>query len=384
MKKTKTFNWTFLSLALVAMSVLLFASIFALPTSSAGAASTYAFSNELSVTVQNRDNQTLQPVSTETATLRYNNDEEKGDYSVQTYRWADVKNFVVSFDTSSLPNADSYSYSYSVSWTPAIITKGVADFTIEAAQTKELINETVEEDEDESAKEKIVKNLTFAIDNLQANSGERNFSASTVFAQNQDQDAGSSNYDLHGGWGLYIFSFNYNGSNTSAVFQILPTDVSALTEQPSVTVSEESSQEGMQSAYRFFLNSECQFINRDYIVWSIEGTGRDGLTYVLTPQDITDSSLEHALTTGAIYRNGPSYFFDTEVEGTWTAVCRIYDEDPGNAGAEPVYTIRSAQVSTSQGMAPNTIIWIVVGVAAAAAIIVGVVVGISIKKERVY
>ena len=375
MKKIKTFNWTFLSLALVAMSVLLFASIFALPTSSAGAASAYAFSNELRVTVQNRDNQTLQPVSTETATLRYNNEEE-ADYFVQTFNWADVRNFVVSFNTDSLVEANSYSYSYSVSWTPAIITDGVADFTIEAAQPRELINQTV------SAIDQIVSNLTFAIDNLLAGSGQNSFTASTVFAQTQD--AGSSSYDLHGGWGLYIFSFNCNDSYTSAVFQILPTDVSALTEQPSVTVSEESSQEGMQSAYRFFLNSECQFINRDYIVWSIEGTGRDGLTYVLNDQDITDSSLEHALTTGAIYRNGPSYFFDTEVEGTWTAVCRIYDEDPDNAGAEPVYTIRSAQVSTSQGMAPNTIVWIVVGVAAAAAIIVGIVVGVSIKKERVY
>lgn len=381
MKKTKTFNWTFLSLALVAMSVLLFASIFALPTSSAGAASTYAFSNELSVTVQNRDSQTLQPVSTETATLRYNNEEE-ADYSVQTFNWADVRNFVVSFNTDSLDEANSYSYSYSVSWTPAIITDGVADFTIEAAQPRELINQTVTTNEQAFAKDQIVSNLTFAIDNLLAGSGQNSFTASTVFAQTQD--AGSSSYDLHGGWGLYIFSFNCNNSYTSAVFQILPTDVSALTEQPSVTVSEESSQEGMQSAYRFFLNSECQFLNRDYIVWSIEGTGRDGLTYVLTPQDITDSSLEHALTTGAIYRNGPSYFFDTEVEGTWTAVCRIYDEDPDNAGAEPVYTIRSAQVSTSQGMAPNTIVWIVVGVAAAAAIIVGIVVGVSIKKERVY
>lgn len=383
MKKIKTFNWTFLSLALVAMSVLLFASVFALPTSSAGAASTYAFSNELSVTVQNRDNQTLQHVSTETATLRYNNEDE-ADYPVQTFNWADVRNFVVSFNTSSLVEANSYSYSYSVSWTPAIITNGVADFRIEAAQPRELINQTVTTNEQASARDQIVSNLTFAIDNLLAGSGQNNFTASTVFAKTQDADAGSSSYDLHGGWGLYIFSFNCNNSYTSAVFQILPTDVSALTEQPSVTVSEESSQEGMQSAYRFFLNSECQFINRDYIVWSIEGTGRDGLTYVLTPQDITDSSLEHALTTGAIYRNGPSYFFDTEVEGTWTAVCRIYDEDPDNAGAEPVYTIRSAQVSTSQGMAPNTIIWIVVGVAAAAAIIVGIVVGVSIKKERVY
>lgn len=375
MKKTKTFNWTFLSLALVAMSVLLFASIFALPTSSAGAASTYAFSNELSVTVQNRDSQTLQSVPTETATLRYNN-EEVANYSVQTFNWADVRNFVVSFNTDSLDEANSYSYSYSVSWTPAIITKGVADFTIASAQPRELINQTV------SAKDQIVSNLTFAIDNLLAGSGQNSFTASTVFAQTQD--AGSSNYDLHGGWGLYIFSFNCNDSYTSAVFQILPTDVSTLTEQPSVIVSEESSQEGMQAAYLFSLSPECQFLNRDYIVWSIEGTGRDGLTYVLTPQDITDSSLEHALTTGAIYRNGPSYFFDTEVEGTWTAVCRIYDEDPDNAGAEPVYTIRSAQVSTSQGMAPNTIIWIVVGVAAAAAIIVGIVVGVSIKKERVY
>ena len=84
------------------------------------------------------------------------------------------------------------------------------------------------------------------------------------------------------------------------------------------------------------------------------------------------------------YRNGPSFFFDTEKEGTWTAVCYIYDQDPTTSGAQPIYEIRSAQVTTSQGMSPNTIIWIVVGIAAAAAIIVGIVVGVSIKKERVY
>lgn len=374
MKKTKILNWTILTPLMVFLAIFLIASFFSIPSTSLSGASTYAFSDDLQITVRNSNYESLSPSDQTTTTLKFNNTEEE-NYSVLTYYWKDVKSFAVNFNLSSLQDRDRYSYSYSVSWTPAIINNGSADFTTEATLPRTLISQTAQN------KSEIIDSFTFTIDNNFSDVAN-NYSASSVFAQSQE--TGSSSYDLHGGWGMYIFSFECENSYTSAIYQILPTPIDSIKAEPTINVSEQSSQEGMKSAYMFSLSEECQYLNRDYIVWKIEGTGRDGLEYVLTTNDITDSSTQHALINDEPYRNGPSFFFDTEKEGTWTAVCYIYDQDPTTSGAQPIYEIRSAQVTTSQGMSPNTIIWIVVGIAAAAAIIVGIVVGVSIKKERVY
>ncbi len=373
MKKTKMLSLTFLMLTIVLSAVFLITSMLLVPSSSYNGASTYAFSSDLQITVRDAENKILSPIQQSTTSLDYNNT-KVDNYSVLTYNWKDVKSFAIDFDLSSLLDKDEYSYSYTVSWTPAIIENGIADFTTESTLPRTLISQTVNE------KSQIIDNFTFTIDNFASNSAN-NFSASNVFAQSQGAE--TSSYDLHGGWGMYIFSFECGESYTSSIFQILPTQVTNIQNEPVISISEQSSLKGMKSAYLFSLSSECQYLDRDLIVWTIEGTGKDGIKYVLTPEDITDSSLEHPLLESA-YRNGPSYFFDTEKEGSWTAVCYIYDQDPNNEGAQVLYTIRSEQVTTSQGMSPNTIVWIVVGVAAAAAIIVGIVVGVSIKKERVY
>lgn len=370
MKKTKILNWTILMILIVILTIFLITSLFSIPSTNFSGASTYAYSSDLQITVRNLNNETLSPIEQSTTTLKYNNTEEE-NYSVLTYNWKDVKSFVIHFNIASLQNRDSYSYNYSVSWTPAIINNGLADFSTESTLSKTIISQTVNE------KSQIIDNFTFTIDNY-ASTNANNFSASNILIDDKQS------YNLHGGWGLYIFSFECEDLFTSSVFQILPTSVNSIQNEPVINISEQSSQEGMKSAYMFSLSEECQFLNRDYIVWKIEGTGRDGLEYVLTTSDITNETTQHALFEGVPYRNGPSYFFDTEKEGTWTAVCYIYDQDPEATGAEPVYVVRSQQVTTSQGMAPNTIIWIVVGIAAAAAIIVGIVVGVSIKKERVY
>ena len=374
MKKTKILNWTILMILIVFLTIFLITSLFSIPSTNFSGASTYAYSSDLQITVRNLNNETLSPIEQSTTTLKYNNTEEE-NYSVLTFNWKDVKSFDINFNTSSLQERDNYNYNYSVSWTPAIINNGSADFTTESTLPRTIISKTAIE------KSQIIDSFSFTIDNYATNN-INNFNASTIFAQSQDN--GSSSYDLHGGWGMYIFSFECEDSYTSAIFQILPTSVSSIQNEPIISISEQSSQEGMKSAYMFSLSEECQFLNRDYIVWKIEGTGRDGLEYVLTTSDITDDTTQHALIKDEPYRNGPSYFFDTEKEGTWTAVCYIYDQDPEATGAEPVYVVRSQQVTTSQGMSPNTIVWIVVGIAAAAAIIVGIVVGVSIKKERVY
>lgn len=374
MKKTKILNWSIWASLIIFLTMFLISCLFTIPSTNFSGASTYAYSSDLQITVRNLNNETLSPIEQSTTTLKYNNTEEE-NYSVLTFNWKDVKSFDINFNTSSLQERDNYNYNYSVSWTPAIINNGSADFTTESTLPRTIISKTAIE------KSQIIDSFSFTIDNYATNN-INNFNASTIFAQSQDN--GSSSYDLHGGWGMYIFSFECEDSYTSAIFQILPTSVNSIQNEPVINISEQSSQEGMKSAYMFSLSEECQFLNRDYIVWKIEGTGRDGLEYVLTTSDITNETTQHALFKDEPYRNGPSYFFDTEKEGTWTAVCYIYDQDPTSPDAEPVYIVRSAQVTTSQGMAPNTIIWIVVGIAAAAAIIVGIVVGISIKKERVY
>lgn len=368
MKKLNYFSLKSLVFPLLCVGLCLLVFLSSMPASSLHAASTYAYSTSINVVAQNYDGDEI-IVGNTTSTLKYNN-ETTDDYTIKTVNWSELRNFVISYDTSLLPsNAESYTYAYTVSWTPNIISNNIADFSGAETITSNIVRETVKNKTD------VQTSIIFTIDNI-ALSQEKYYTASNLLVNQQN-----NSYSLHGGWGLYIFSFEYNGTSTSVVFQVLPTDISALA-KPEIIIDEISSNYNMKSAYVFSLPEEYKFVNRDLITWSIKGTGRDGLTYVLTPSDVEDAEVEHPIfNTNAYYRNGISFTFDTEIEGSWTAVCEIYQTADG---ASPKYTVTSSTVSTTEGMPPLTIVWIVVGSAVAAAIIVAVVIGLSVKKERVY
>ena len=369
MKKAKSLNKSYFLIAGACLVAMLAAS-FSSTILTANAASTLSYSENISVSAQNYDGETLSAPQGTLSSIQYNGTTYQ-DYNYYTTNWSELRNFSIGFNISNLPDSSTYNYSYTVSWTPARVSEGTADFN-----TAHTVNGTIFSAQ-ATEKSQIISAINLTIDDLTIDASNT-YSALQVLVSDDDL------YQTHGGWGLYIFSFVCNGAEvTSAVFEVLPTDVNTLSE-PTVTVAEQPSSLGMQSAYLFSLSEEYRFVDRSLLVWSVEGTGRDGLRYVLTEDDIVDPATDNALfASGSYYRTGHTFNFDTRVEGTWIATCRIYSETPTD-DSTPLYIVTSQAVSTESGMSPQTIIWIVVAAAVVAAIVVAVVIAVSIKKEKVY
>lgn len=372
MKKVKSLKISYLFLIAGCFLLSLMACFISTPALQTKADSSLlaSYSSNLNITTQNHEGETISSVPG-TTTLVYEG-ATTTDYAYSSLNWSDLRNFVVSFDISSIPDATNFEYSYSVSWTPAVITDGKADFSTAHTVTKDIFKKTA------ATKSDVITEFNFIIDDLSME-GENVYRATKIL-----QDANNNLYQTHGGWGLYVFSFNYSqtGALTSAVLEVKPTDVNTL-EEPTVKITEKSSNLGMKSSYLFTLSDSFKYVDRSLMVWYIEGIGRDGLKYVLTPSDIEEISDKPIYDTSSYYRNGYSFDFDTSIEGTWTTTCKIYTQTP-EEGISPKYEVSSAEVSTEKGMTTQAIIWIVVGAAIIASIIVAVTIVVSIKREKVY
>lgn len=305
------------------------------------------------------------------------------NWKVETYAWKDIRNFKVTLNTAALADAESYNYKYTLSWTPELIKNNKALFDTDHTVTVELSEGTV------STKDKIVKELYFTIDSNTI-AGENVYVGSQVLKKadeknkknTEDDKKETTYYQKRGGMGLYIFSYQdtVTGAKQSQIFQLKPDSVESLS-KPIISVKAISSKESVKDAFRFSIDASYKFVDREQIYWSVTGTGKDGRSYVLTPEEITNPNTTNAIfPQQAVERRGQSFTFDPGIEGTWKAECRIFKEDLTTTHEVAV----SEKVSTVKGLSTQSIIWIVVGAAAAAGIAVAVVIVISIKKEKVY
>lgn len=291
------------------------------------------------------------------------------NWKSETYAWKDIRNFKITLNTDALTDAEFYNYKYTLSWTPELIKEKVADFDTDHTITVDLLalapDETV-------TKDKIVKELYFTIDSNTI-PGENVFIGSSTLGEK---------YTKRGGMGLYIFSYQdpVTGAKQSQIFQLKPDSVESLS-KPIISVKAISSKGSVKDAFLFSIDASYKFVNREQIYWSVTGTGKDGRSYVLTPEEITNPNTTNAIFPHeSVERRGQSFTFDPGIEGTWKAECRIFKEDLTTTHEVAI----SAKVSTVKGLSTQSIIWIVVGAAAAAGIAVAVVIVISIKKEKVY
>ena len=299
------------------------------------------------------------------------------NWKSETYAWKDIRNFKITLNTDALADAEFYNYKYTLSWTPELIkevldpdtdqTRKVASFDTNHTITVDLLapDETV-------TKDKIVKELYFTIDSNTI-PGENVFIGSSTLGEK---------YTKRGGMGLYIFSYQdpVTGAKQSQIFQLKPDSVESLS-KPIISVKAISSKGSVKDAFLFSIDASYKFVNREQIYWSVTGTGKDGRSYVLTPEEIKNPNTTNAIFPHeSVERTGQSFTFDPGIEGTWIAECLIRDEalNPTNI------RVISPKVSTVKGLSTQSIIWIVVGAAAAAGIAVAVVIVISIKKEKVY
>ncbi len=302
--------------------------------------------------------------------IKLNNGSSTVDnWKSETYAWKDIRNFKITLNTDALADAEFYNYKYTLSWTPELIKDKQALFDTDHTITVDLLalapDETV-------TKDKIVKELYFTIDSNTI-PGEHVYIGSSTLGEK---------YTKRGGMGLYIFSYQdpVTGAKQSQIFQLKPDSVESLS-KPIISVKAISSKGSVKDAFLFSIDASYKFVNREQIYWSVTGTGKDGRSYVLTPEEITNPNTTNAIFPHeSVERRGQSFTFDPGIEGTWKAECRIFKEDLTTTHEVAI----SAKVSTVKGLSTQSIIWIVVGAAAAAGIAVAVAIVISIKKEKVY
>ena len=362
-----------ISFGVVAAATVLATGFLAMPTSLISSAETsraVAYSENLSV-VAHKDATTTETGTRSSVTL-INGGNTISNYQARSFDWENIKFFELSFNPSALPNdLASYSYSYSVTWAPQTIEDNKVDFNKEYASTKTIVSEN------NVAKEDVKTKINFLIDD-NVMEGENNFTASKTAMK--DNEAYNITF---GGWGTYLFSFECNGVSSSAVYELKPTDPTTL-EEPKLIVKENGiSNAGKGSKYVVSVDEKYKFVNRQLIKWSISGKDRDGKEYVLAPADKEIAGNQDKATiepNDAVVRTGLSFNFDPKREGTWTISCDILDAPNGTS----VKNAKTEQISTIEGFSSSSIIWIIVGCAAAVAIIVTVIVVVRVKKEKVY
>lgn len=328
------------------------------------------YSSNITVRAYNHEGGTQTPNANGSVTLVDSSSTSTPGYAYQSYSWKDIRNFEITFNIDSLPDdAEKYNYRYTVSWTPQLITNGNAEFDTEHTITAPILANTA------TSKDDIVSKINFMIDDNTMESTVK-FTPEKVF-----DDDDYYKYCSSGGWGLYIFSFEYDGVSQSAIFELRPEDVNSL---PTPEINKPTpvlGNEWQTYKYIFKLNDEYKYVNPYQIKWYVTGTAKDGRKFVLTPDDITDENVENAMFgADSIIRTGYTFELATKIEGTWQIKCEIFDQDCSTL----ITTVTGPKVSTVVGYPAQTIIWIVVSAAVVAAIIVTVVIVLSIKKEKVY
>lgn len=364
--KTKIFVLTGIIL-LSALLVLSF--VFAMPafSSNADAYITNSFSDKITAKAYDAEGNE-QSTSSSPINLTTPSGLVIQNYASYSFSWSKIKYFEINLDTSSLIDAQQYNYSFSVTWSPAIIEDGAANFSTDHTRQLELFSETV------SSKDDITTTFKFYIENNDDETLKSgSFSGADVFGEA---------FNEYGGWGLYMFSFTFQDQMQTAIFELKPDDVYTIGRAPILSYEIQPSSTGLKNAYLFSVDSGYKYVNGYQINWHVIGTSDDGRSFVLLPSDITDPNTQNSLygADSQSLRTGHTFLFDPPVEGSWTIECIILEPDLETKAFKSV----SEQLSTVDGFNTMTIVWIVIGAAAVIAIIVGIVIYVSIKKERVY
>lgn len=302
-----------------------------------------------------------------------------------SYSWKDVKYFEISRpDISGVADASLYNYSYQVTWIPDVVKDSELNYeNLATTSTKTIYSGSA------TSKDNVKSKVYFFIDenidryaptdfNIADYTDKGNPDASKLFAPSED--AVEDTYNIQGGWGTYIFTFEINTKETSgnAMFELKPTSLSELSDKV-LSISAEKATPGVNSindGWIFSVNEDFRYVNRKNIIWSITGTGSDGTKYVLREQDKTAEN-ETLIGQNLPYQ-GATIKLDTEIQGNWIATASITEE-----GAT-TKTASSEEVSTIKPFSTTAIIWIVTGVTVVSVAIVAIIISVNIRKEKTW
>lgn len=291
---------------------------------------------------------------------------ESNAFTVYSTDWKDLSRFEIEFN-GDIPEGEVYNYQYSVTWTPLEIKEESLEILNDNTEIKSIVSGKT------SDKEEIPSKVTFYIELAETNKDANIYYGNDVLGES---------YIKHGGWGIYQFSFNCNNSvSSSDLFEVKTTKLSDipdavfLKKHPPIR-----SQYSIDNAYIFTIEGdEFKYIDRSLIKWMVSGEGSDGKKYVLRPSDIPENntSLKSLLTDESDDYYSTSFKFDFDVSGSWNISCVISD-------GETTKESNVLPISTVEVIKQSTIIWIVVGSVAGAAVLLTLIIVLTKKKERIW
>ncbi len=391
MQKAKKNN-KFLFIALVFMIMSTFVMAF-LPMTAANsfAADTEIFENTLpsdvTISVNAYGSNHGQVTGTQKDDITITGEGITKDMDAVSYQWSKVKYFSIKMsgleNLAEKQNGAEYAYEYKVTYFPqTIAANNTLQYDLEANSAVVAYSSSAAE------KDQIKDQLYFFVDNniqtcqkAEMTQG-RNVVKGAVTKNaetGKDETIFNDHYISQGGWGVYVFTFSCDGETSgSFVYELLPTELSALKDsQLQVLYEIVPSTSSNNNAYLFYVNEEFQYINREYITWSIKGKGSDGTKYVSFDYEKTAEN-ETSLYTGTDINNrGISFKFDKPIQGNWVAEATIDDNVIKKHAS-------SEEVSTIKPFSTTAIIIIVSAVTVVAVAVVSVIIVITIKKERTW
>ncbi len=350
-----------------------------IPTSTFGAsAATNVFENTLTnvtmnVSAINKDRETVE-ATTKNVTISGGDINSKSTQA-QSYKWSDIKYFKINMSGLNETNLGTktpgvnYEYKYTVTYFPNVIDGENLSYNNAAILTKDFYSYN------SATTEGINDEIYFFIDNNEINYKNTSMNitanAETIFA---DSDV----YSMQGGWGVYVFTFTCDDKETSGsfVYELLPTSLEELhTAGKSVSINYEivPSSYSINNAYLFYVNEDFQYVNREYITWSIKGTASDGTKYTL----FGDNNSEALYPEAGIKDKGATFKFDRNIQGKWEASVSVSD-------GIHTFVDTSEEVSTIKPFPTTSIIIIVSCVTVVAVAIVAVIIIVTIKKEKTW
>ena len=302
----------------------------------------------------------------------------------KAYAWSDVKYFKVTMGgLENLPPKASgaYEYQYKVTYFPQKVENGTIQYDLEANKPVTVYSFNAE------ATSGIKNELYFFIDDNESVYKTTSMSGANtaVVGATKENEEGvmeslfTDSYIEKGGWGVYVFTFSCDGETSGEyVYELKSTSLSSLANEVlEVKYEIVNSSFSLNNAYLFSVNEPFQYINREYISWSIKGEGSDGTKYVSFDHEKTANE-ETSLYTGTdVKSTGVSFKFDKNIQGNWTATATIKE-------GELERKATSEEVSTIKPFSTTSIVIIVTVVTVVAVAIVAVIIIVTIKKEKTW
>ncbi len=303
----------------------------------------------------------------------------------KSYSWSKVKYFEVTMGgletLADKTDGVQYEYKYNVTYFPQRIINGKIEYDLEANTPVTIYSNSAE------TKAAIKNKFYFFVDNNESmykTSTMSGAKVATVGAVSENEEGVLTSvfgdtYLNQGGWGVYVFTFSCDGETSGEfVYELTPTSLSELKDEVlEVKYDIVNSSFSLNNAYLFTVNEPFQYVNREYISWSIKGEGSDGTKYVSFDNEKTADN-ETALYTGTDIKNtGATFKFDKNIQGNWTATATIKE-------GELERKATSEQVSTIKPFSTTAIIIIVSVVTVVAVAIVSVIIVVTIKKEKTW